>query len=284
VFYEGFFSVTSVTKDLIQNTTQNVRNLWFYTYNGEKVYWSRTSDAGIIQKIMAEIETANITETKNWSFEDITLPIYGLLIHNSDNEYIFGAWSNNHWISQDGTVYTFNFNFEKFVSEYATINAIETMSFTDFPCARFLTQNENQWNTALLTPAKELNPPKNITATLNSWDSPTVNVTVTNKSDTPYPKSLNEWKPQVLLDGVWYQVPLISKYWVNYWLQYWAQCADGVNYEGTLFGLGLLGHYILDIPCGESYEEIGHIGCFGELPIGTYRLESQGLTVELTKL
>ncbi|MDR0797301.1 MAG: hypothetical protein LBE70_01060 [Nitrososphaerota archaeon] len=229
--------------------------LTLYSYNGEKMYYSYIFDSGTTQNILDELDAVKTTKAKTWSLDDITLPIYGFHIVATDGSGIFVAWSNNYWISQDGTVYIFYFNFEKLVADYLTMNVGES-SFSGFPRVRFLTQDENGWNTALLTPAKKLDIPDGITMTLDSWNNDVVTVTIANNRDMVWTYGV-AYELQVLLDGVWYEISVTPGHW---------------GFTSVA----------LTIPGGAEREETYYLHMYGKLPAGTYRLVSHGISVENT--
>ena len=58
----------------------------------------------------------------------------------------------------------------------------------------------------LLTPAAELEPPDGVTMTLESWDKDTVKVNIENHRGTDWMYG-EHYSLQLLLDGVWYEIP-----------------------------------------------------------------------------
>lgn len=241
---------------LMEDASPSTSALTLYYYNGEKVYYSHIFDSGATQSILDELYKVKTFEAKRWSLDDITLPIYGFHICTADGLGIFVAWSNNYWISHDGTVYTFNFNFEKLGEDYLSINRYET-SFTAFPCARFLTQDKNGWNATLLAPAEKLDAPKGITMTLNSWNNKVVSVTIANNHLYTTWSYGEGYSLQVLLDGVWHEIPTIPGHWG---FQAIARILRGGTEQAKTYNLTM----------------------YGELPTGTYRLVVYGLSVENT--
>ena len=126
-------------------------------------------------------------------------------------------------------------------------------SFSVFPNARILTQGENGWNSTLLTLAKELETPNNITMTLNSWENDSVSVTITNTGDEEWGYG-EHFHLEVLLDDVWYSIPATS--------------------DMCFTDIGLI------VQPGEEQEKTYNLSMYGELPVGTYRLVAYGLSVE----
>ena len=145
-------------------------------------------------------------------------------------------------------------NFEALKQRKEWESAGELPSFTNFPCARVFTQEKEQWNTRFLVPAAPLNPPRGITMTLDSWDNDIAAVTINNESGGEW--SCGEfYELQVLIDGVWYEIPAMPGNW----------------------GFNCMGFYI---PDGGKQSMINHLTMYGELPSGTYRLVIKELSAE----
>ena len=227
--------------------------LSLHHYNGEKYYESFIFDMGISQGILDELDMVRATEAENWSLDDITLPIYGLTIGKSDGSTIYAAWSNGYWITQDGTAFIFNFDFNKLEEDNPWENRLEYDAFFTFPCEYFLTQDENGWNTRLLTPAEELRQIDDITMTLASWENETVSVNITNNSSADWEYG-EGFLLQVLLDGIWYEVPFRPGPW----------------------GFLLVGHIVQS---GEERQHNFSLANYSSLPAGTYRLVTSGINL-----
>ena len=239
---------------LMEGASPGTSALALYYYDDGMVNCSYIYDSKTTQKILGELNAVKASEAKGWSLDDITLPIYGFWISATDGSGIFAAWSNNHWVSRDGTAYSFNFDFKKLEEDYPWADTSEFASFSLFPCARFLTQDENGWNSTLLTPAGELDAPDGVTMALNSWDNDTVSVNIANNSGMEWMYG-EYYSLQVLLDGSWYEIPPIPGHW-------------GFN------DIGLI------VQDGEVQEKTYYLAMYGKLPEGTYRLVAYGLSVE----
>jgi len=238
---------------LMQNASPSTSALGFYVYDGEKVSQSFAFDSHITRNILDKLDAVRAVEAKDWSLADITLPIYGLEIGAKDGWSIFVAWSNGTWITQTGAAYRFDFDFAKLEQDYPWSDKREFSFFSVLPCARLLAQDESGWSSALLTPVSEPNPPDGVSMTLVSWDKDEVTVTIANDSGAEWSYG-EHYVLQVLLSGVWYDVPAVPGNWA----------------------FNDIAYIILD---GGRQDKTYHLGMYGDLPAGTYRLVSSELSV-----
>ena len=243
-----------VSNGLMEGASPSTSALAIYYYNGENVFCSYIFESNIEQDILYELDAVRAVEVDDWSLEDITLPIYGLRIGATDGLDIFAAWCNGYWISQTGNVYRFDFDFAKLEKKYSWSHEQELSSFSVFPCAYFLTQDERGWNSTLLVPTEELKAPDGITMTLEAWDIDTVKVSIKNDSSTDWMYG-ELYSLHVSLNSVWYDIPPTPGGW-------------------AFISIGLT------IGGGQTQNKTYHLDMYGELPAGTYRLVAFGLSVE----
>ena len=260
IFAIPMLSVTAcgrpVSNGLMEGASPSTSALTLYHYDGEAVSFSYIYDAPAIQSLLDELDAVKATKAEKWSLEDISPPIYGFNINATDGWGIFAAWSNGYWIKQDGTAYKFNFDFAELEKKYPSSGKQNFPSFSIFPCAYFLTQDESGWNDALLTPAKEKFPSTGVTMTLESWGKTTVTVNITNNGaeDWMYGEYFGL---EVSLNGVWYEFPATPGNW-------------GFNDIGFI------------LKSGETQNKTYNLTMYGEFPPGTYRLVAFDLSAEAT--
>ena len=245
-----------VSNGLMEGASPGTSALALYYYDGGEVSFSYIYDTPAIQSLLNELDALKATETADWSLEDISPPIYGLNIGAADGWGMFAAWSNGYWITQSGTAYKFDFDFAELYEKYPGTDKRDFTSFSIFPCAYFLTQDESGWNSTLLTPAAEPKPPVGVTMTLESWRKDTVTVNITNNGAEDWMYG-EYFALEVLLNGAWYEIPATPGNW-------------------AFNSLGLI------VQSGETQSKTYSLAMYGELPYGTYRLVAYELSAETT--
>lgn len=240
--------------DLLANASPETSALAFYIYDGETVEQRYLFEEAETRRLLGVLSAVTLDEAADWTPADLTAPIYGIEIGGKDGWTVQGAWSNGYWIAQDGTVYGFDFDLSLFTEGYSWSDVTEWNTTTILPCARFLAQAVDGWHPEWMTPSATLVAPEGITAELikNTKDSVTISLTNHTDADWMYGEGFSL---QVLLDGVWYNVPETPGNWAF----------NAIGYS---------------LSAGDSVEKTYSLESYGDLPTGTYRLETEGLTAE----
>ena len=244
----------SISNELMSGASPDTSALVLYTYDGDTVSRTFIFDSDAVKGILDKLDAVEAVESENWSLDDITLPIYGLEIGSMDGTTISTAWTNGYWITQDGAIYRYDYDFAELAQDDLWTDNTEFPSFAVFPCARILTQDESGWNRTLLTPIPELTPPSGVTMTLKSWEENAVNVSIANESGTEWTYG-EYYNLHVLLDGVWYDVSPVPGNW----------------------GFNDIGYMMQE---GETNDITYYLTMYGALPAGTYRLTVEDLSVQ----
>ncbi len=244
---------------LLAGAAPEISALSLFHYDGETITRQLLFDAAQEQKLLDALARVPAKQDASWLPTQATAPIWAFEISNKDGESLYGAWSDGHWITSDGAVYTFDFDFAALQSAYDW-DADTTDTFSDFsvlPCARVMTRGEDGWHAELLTPAAPLTPPEGISMTLTEFLLPgklTVELVNNSEEEWSYGKYFSV---QALLDGVWYNIPPVPGAW---------------GFEDIAMLL----------PAGKTAEESYMLAMYGNLPAGTYRLVVEGLSAEFT--
>lgn len=246
--------LVSTGGDLLTNASPETSALVFYTYDGETVTQRYLFETAESANLLNRLSVVPATELTDWSSDELSLPVYGIEIGGKDGFTVQAAWSNGTWIAQDGTAYALDFNFDSLVDSYNWSDETTWNTTTILPCARFLAQAVDGWQSAWLTPSATLVAPEGITAELVENDADSVTLALTNHGDTDWMYG-EGFSLQVLLDGIWYNVPELPGNW-------------------AVFAIGY------SLPAGETTEKTCALDFYGDLPQGTYRIETEGLTVE----
>lgn len=216
------------------------------------ITFDQTDEHAILDRLSA-VDAVPVTD---WTPDKVKLPVYGIEIGTKDGMGILAAWSNGYLILRSGSVYKFDFDFSALETDYPWEywdRAISSLSA--MPCGRLLSEGPDGWIADHLSPADDLTAPEGITMTLKEQTADKITVELTNNGSTEWCYG-KYFSLQALLDGVWYNVPVL----------------DDKNYAFTDIGILLF--------AGESQEESYSLGSYGALPEGTYRLVVEGLSVE----
>ena len=241
---------------LLEGASPDTSALTLYVYDGETVTWQYLFDSQAVQKLLDQLAEVQATATEDFLPTQAAAPIYALEIGGEDGLPRVGAWSDGHWITADGAVYTFDFDFPALLTAYSWEAGDQHSDFSVMPCARTMTCGDSGWNTALLTPAEDLQPPEGISMTLADQADGTLTVTLENTTDTEWAYG-EAFSVQALLDGTWYSIPMLPDNW-------------GFNSIGIL------------LAPGERSEKTYDLSFYGTLPAGTYRLVVEGLSAAFT--
>lgn len=241
---------------LMQNASPDTSALALYRYDGKTVKRWFLFDSSVEKEVLNALSLVDVKKADSWSPEQVNFPVYGLEICDMEGWDIQAAWSNGYWIAQDGTAYSFNYDFEALKADYdwTDEDVFETVSV--LPCSRLLCQSKEGWFPAMLSPAGALSAPDNISLSLISQTDDTLTVMFSNhgKEEWTYGKGFGL---HTLIDGVWYVVPTVPGSW-------------GVEDIAMI------------LPAGKSREETYNLTFYGNLPGGNYRLAIEGLTVEFS--
>lgn len=243
--------------DLWDEASPGTSAMHFYRFDEAGGYGSITFDQTDEGKILSRLSAVDASPVSDWTAEKVTLPVYGIEIGTKDGMGIRAAWSNGHLILRDGSVYEFDFDFSALEEDYTWEYSRAPVSLSAMPCGRLLSESPDGWVADHLSPAQALAPPEGITMAFKELTAEKITVKLTNTNETDW--CFGEYfSLQVLLDGVWYNVPVL----------------DDKNYGFNDIGIIL--------PAGESREESYSLSMYGTLPEGTYRLVVEGMSVEFS--
>ena len=272
----------TASNGLMDDASPETSALEFFYFDGDTVRSSFLFERSLVEEVLEKLDSVPASRARDWSLEDVTLPLYGFQIGDVSGWGLYVAWSNGYWITREGHAYTFDFDFET-LNVYPWEHSRTFPSFSGFPNARLLTKDENGWNSTLLSPADSflessvfsdvdsLPPPIGgdseelvdgrinptgiayIEMTLVDWNREYVTVVISNEGDEEWMYGLG-FSLHVLLDNQWFDVPPLPG---------WAFASIG-----------------LIVPANGEEEHVYHLDMFGDLPDGRYRLVAYGLYVE----
>lgn len=233
--------------------------LRLYKYDGEKITDASLSDPAAAKELLHELSSVSANEAHDWSPEKLSMPIYAICTEDKKGNSIQAAWSNGYWIAQDGTVYSFDYDFSVLEDYFELPDQQTLVYFFDFPCYRFFCQDGDTWAKDLLIPSECLNyvpeEYEDISITVKSYSGNSLTVELKNNGNEPYfPDRF--FYLSVLMDGVWYVIPSIPGDWLDQ------------SFEVLLVK--------------SSREETLDLSCFGNLPPGEYQLISHSMSIPFT--
>lgn len=247
----------SGSNDLWAEGSPETSAMFLYTFDKDDGRALITFNQADEHDILDRLSAVNAIPVTDWTAEKVKLPVYGIEIGTMDGTGIVAAWSNGYLILRDGSVYEFDFDFAALKADYEWEFSRDIHSLSAMPCGRLLSQGPDGWIAPHMTPVEPLTPPEGISMVLKEQTADSLTVELTNGSNVEWCYG-EHFSLNVLLDGVWYDVPVL----------------DDKNYAFIDIGI-LLG-------AGESHEKTYNLSMYGTLPEGRYRLVVFGLSVEFT--
>ena len=243
--------------DLWAEASPETSAMFLYSYDKDggraRITFNQKDEHAILDRLSA-VKAIPVT---GWTPDKVSIPVYGIEIGSAEGFGISAAWSNGYLIQRDGSVYEFDFDFSALGTDYEWEPSHDVHSMSAMPCGRLLSEGSDSWIAPHLAPVEPLTPPEGISMTLKEQtaDSLTVELANTGSTEWCYGEyfSLN-----VLLDGVWYDVPVL----------------DDKNYGFNDIGIIL--------PARESHQKTYDLFMYGTLPAGDYRLVVFGLSAEFS--
>ncbi len=241
---------------LLEGASPESSALALYKYENGTVTSFWLYDTETEEQLLAALAEVDAKEN-DWTLTDLEKSVYGLGIGAGEG-FLTAAWSDGHWITSDGTVYDFDFDFAALETAYPW-DDVESYAAeglpVGFPALRAMSLTENGWNAAILAPSEALTPSEGITMELVSRTDTEITVEYGNRSGQE--AGLGKYfAMQVQLDGVWYAIPPERE----------------LMFEDIAYVF----------PADGTFEMTYDISPYGTLPAGTYRLvsEDMGLAVE----
>ena len=238
---------------LMCNASAETSAFMFYTFDGETVL--RRTVYRNTQDIIDELQNTPVARVTGWTINDITLPIYGIRMGTTCGHWVRAAWSNGFWITQDGDVYRFDFDFEAFIEQQTWRSPQTDISFVwFFPNAINLARDAFGWCDNLLPTGAALNPRSDIEMALVSNTNEEVTFTLTNNTDDYWIYNLH-FKIDVRINCVWHRIPTTPEGW------------------------GAFAPPRLRLEAGQTERKTFCLHRYGVFPPGTYRLVLENMPV-----
>lgn len=235
--------------DLMPTADPENSALALYIYNGETItrqFLFETSDAR--KNALADFRHAK-AEPCEVDVTTLQPPYYGLEVGSTDIGSEHGLWADGYFITDDGSAYKLDYDFEKLLKAYPWSHLDEFQTLTIMPCASRMAKTEAGWNVHFLTPAQEPMWPDQVGIELVEQDAEGITVRLVNNSEEDWGFGY-AFHVDVLLDGQWYTIPA----------------------EQEMAFVEVL----LMLPQNGDHKETYSLKPYGELPAGIYRLVTDG--------
>ena len=198
------------------------------------------------QEFLKALSTVKAEPVNNWSFEDVTWPLYGFYLMDAERYERGYAWSNGILYTYDGKKYKFDFDFTD-VQAYPYIDGYTSRYLSGFPCAQQFMLDGDRWNTEFMSPGLEPADTYDVDYEVIDVSDGKATVRLTNHMKEDY--FFGEYfSLQVLTGGAWYDVPLLKDLYFN-----------DLGYS---------------LAPEQSYEMTYNISLYGNLPGGHYRIHN----------
>ena len=224
--------------------------LHLWKYDGETATGGYLFDLGQRRDVLDQLAKVSVKEVEDWSPSQLKAPMYGIEIMGKHGDFISALWSENLWITEDGKAYRFACDMGELLETYEWQPGSTYEGWTYMTCGHALTHMDGAWDATWMVPAQEVVAEEGHEIRLVEWTQDNVTVTLINNSEEEW--ILGEYYHlEVQLDGIWYLVPSApGKMWMVHDLAYM-------------------------LPSGGSMDMAYSLWCYGDLPVGRYRLVAE---------
>lgn len=231
--------------DLMPNASPETSALALYVYDGQTITRQFLFETEAIRdgalkpfrQAKAEPTEVDVTALRG--------PFYALEIGSTDEGSVCGIWADGYFITEDGSAYRLDCDFDALLSGYDWDDLDTFRSLSVMPCASQISKTEAGWNRSFLTPAADPQWPEGITLELLDQSPEALTVRFSNASEDEWDYGY-AFQLQVLLEDQWYDIPS--------------------EQELSFIEVSVI------LPAGVSQTETYDLTLYGDLPDGTYRL------------
>lgn len=238
--------------DLMPNASPETSALCLTVYDGETITRQYLFETDAVRaEAMEDFQKANAKPVEV-NLTTLQPPFYGLEMGGSDGWPVYGLWSDGYFIMGNGSIYTFDYDFEAFRKAYKFEEPEEFFTLTLLPCVNFLAKSECGWNTAVLTPSDVVQPEIGVTVELIEQTETYLVLELTNLTESEWGYG-HAFYLETQVDDLWYRIPAEQN-------------------------MAFTEELMIVMP-GKTAQERCWIEPYGELPAGSYRLVLQDLIV-----
>jgi|GEM_PF-3454138 len=209
---QDMYIIFEITPDTLMRCATFIDMVALYMYDGEKTEVMSVFGAANVRPVIEALNSIDAQRVTHWTHDYLTMPIFGLSARRTCQYAIYALWSNGYWITDRGTVYRVDIDFDYLMASHSWgMRHGEPRVINGFalPLQDFLNRDANGWRREFLPLARPLEPMEGIEVALASHADREITLSVTNRND--HSVSLIEIvRIHVLLDNNWYYVPTIT--------------------------------------------------------------------------
>ena len=202
-------------------------------------------------EIVEELKKVKATLAPDFTPDKMTYPVYALDPTEKNGGSLPFLWTNGYIITGDGTAYHFKYDFSKLQKKgFSYGYTREILSVSELPNGFRLVQSNGIWEKTCLTKAQDEASTEGILLQVTARNDEKLSLKLENATSKTWTYG-EPYTLQVLLDGDWYSVPIMT--------------SD--LYDFTLVA------YILEP--GQSKDLSCSLTPYGKLPAGQYRIRKE---------
>ena len=196
----------------VGDTEREYEQLHIVAYEGGNGTDCYTEDAKAIGEIFQTLNRVSAKKAEEWSTSLVTDPIYAVIASYKEEEsiipeFFYGYWSNGYYITADGSVFHFSYDFDKLTDKSIFTGKTEDISIADMPMSGMLVSDTSGWKKEFLTGSAPANEVSGLAAQMVEFADKELTISYEHQGDVALEFGPEEYVLEVNLDGAWYELP-----------------------------------------------------------------------------
>lgn len=193
-------------------TEREYEQLHIVAYEGGNGTGCYTEDAKAIDEIFHSLDMVSAKKAEEWSTSLVTDPIYAVIASYKEEEsiipeFFYGYWSNGYYITADGAVFHFSYDFDKLMDKSVFTGKTEDISIADMPKSGMLVSDTPGWKKEFLTEAAPANEVAGLVTQMVGLADKKLTVSYVHQGESALEFGPEEYVLEVKLDDSWYELP-----------------------------------------------------------------------------